>query len=158
MLVWLFREIKQQGGEASMVMGDQRLLRHFVRVVKELDSKSIGLCPRRFKSCRCRHLFTFLFVWRALGFWVWLNHNTVRIPFTCFISILLLFSRLLCFFGGVQYAAAFVLVRSGNVGMGVRIQRRKENGGWKGAAGGGGEEKEENRGEGKHPPAKKEKR
>ena len=25
-----------------------------VRVVKETDLKSVGLCPRRFKSCRCR--------------------------------------------------------------------------------------------------------
>ena len=25
-----------------------------VRVVKETDSKSVGLCPRRFESCRCR--------------------------------------------------------------------------------------------------------
>ena len=28
--------------------------RHVVRAVKELDSKSIGLCPRRFESCTCR--------------------------------------------------------------------------------------------------------
>ena len=28
--------------------------RHVVRAVKEMDSKSIGLCPRRFESCTCR--------------------------------------------------------------------------------------------------------
>ena len=27
---------------------------HLVREVKEADSKSAGLCPRRFESCRCR--------------------------------------------------------------------------------------------------------
>ena len=26
-------------------------------MVKAIDSKSIGLCPRRFESCRCRHTF-----------------------------------------------------------------------------------------------------
>src|SRR5206468_2733318 len=31
--------------------------RQRVRVVKEVDSKSTGLCPREFKSCRCRPLF-----------------------------------------------------------------------------------------------------
>ena len=29
-----------------------------VRVVKEMDLKSIGLCPRRFEPCRCRQLFS----------------------------------------------------------------------------------------------------
>ena len=28
--------------------------RQFVRVVKETDSKSVGLCPRKFESCSCR--------------------------------------------------------------------------------------------------------
>ena len=27
---------------------------HRVRVVKETDSKSVGVSPRRFESCRCR--------------------------------------------------------------------------------------------------------
>ena len=27
-----------------------------VRAVKEMDSKSIGLCPRRFESCTCREI------------------------------------------------------------------------------------------------------
>ena len=30
--------------------------RQFVRVVKEADLKSVGHCPRRFKSCNCRKL------------------------------------------------------------------------------------------------------
>jgi hypothetical protein len=30
-----------------------------VRVVKEVDSKSTGLCPREFKSRRCRMFFAF---------------------------------------------------------------------------------------------------
>ena len=30
--------------------------RQCVRVVKEADLKSVGLCPRRFKSCHCRNL------------------------------------------------------------------------------------------------------
>ena len=32
--------------------------RHRVRVVKEVDSKSTGLCPREFKSRRCRWFFS----------------------------------------------------------------------------------------------------
>ena len=28
-------------------------------MVKEADLKSVGLCPRRFKSCRCRFLKDF---------------------------------------------------------------------------------------------------
>ena len=48
-----------------MVRGSiPRSARHFliffnrqcVRVVKEADLKSVGLCPRRFKSCHCRNL------------------------------------------------------------------------------------------------------
>ena len=35
------------------------LHRQRVRVVKEADLKSVGLCPRRFKSCRCRFLKDF---------------------------------------------------------------------------------------------------
>ena len=31
------------------------------RVVKAFDSKSNGLCPRRFESCRLRNLFFFPF-------------------------------------------------------------------------------------------------
>ena len=31
--------------------------RHCVRAVKEMDSKSIGLCPQGFESPRCRYLF-----------------------------------------------------------------------------------------------------
>ena len=34
----------------------------FVRVVKEFDSKSNGLCPRRFESCRLR-IFLFIFLY-----------------------------------------------------------------------------------------------
>ena len=37
-----------------------RWLRHCVRVVKELVLKANGLCPREFKSRRCRFLFVFL--------------------------------------------------------------------------------------------------
>ena len=33
----------------------------FVRVVKEKDLKSFGLCPRRFESCSCRVCFYFCF-------------------------------------------------------------------------------------------------
>ena len=33
----------------------QNVFRHLVREVKEADSKSAGLCPRRFESCRCRY-------------------------------------------------------------------------------------------------------
>ncbi|KAI9013805.1 hypothetical protein CLU79DRAFT_391922 [Phycomyces nitens] len=36
-------------------------LRQLVRVVKEYDSKSYGLCPRRFKSCSCRSVFAYFF-------------------------------------------------------------------------------------------------
>ena len=32
-------------------------LRHLGREVKAADSKSAGLCPRRFESCRCRVFF-----------------------------------------------------------------------------------------------------
>jgi hypothetical protein len=32
--------------------------RHRVRVVKEVDSKSTGLCPREFESRRCRFFFS----------------------------------------------------------------------------------------------------
>ena len=35
------------------------VVRHRVRVVKEIDLKSIGLCPRRFKPCRCRFILSF---------------------------------------------------------------------------------------------------
>ena len=35
------------------------VFRHLVREVKEADSKSAGLCPRRFESCRCRVLLKF---------------------------------------------------------------------------------------------------
>ena len=41
---------------------------HHGRVVKAMDLKSIGLCPRRFKSCWCRML-----LWRN-----WLAHSTVN--------------------------------------------------------------------------------
>ena len=34
-------------------------VRHYVRVVKEIDSKSIGLCPQGFKSPWCRFSFAF---------------------------------------------------------------------------------------------------
>ena len=37
------------------------IVRQCVRVVKEMDSKSIGLRPRRFESCRCR-TFAYVFV------------------------------------------------------------------------------------------------
>ena len=33
------------------------VVRQRVRVVKEVDSKSTGLCPREFKSRRCRSFF-----------------------------------------------------------------------------------------------------
>ena len=35
------------------------------RVVKAIDSKSIGLCPRRFKSCCCRMVMTYIHAWMA---------------------------------------------------------------------------------------------
>ena len=31
-----------------------KFVRQFVRVVKEVDLKSTGLCPRMFESCSCR--------------------------------------------------------------------------------------------------------
>ena len=39
--------------------------RHYVRVVKEIDSKSIGLCPQGFKSPWCRY-FCVCFLRRGL--------------------------------------------------------------------------------------------
>ena len=36
------------GSNPAVVVGQR------VRVVKETDLKSVGLCPRRFESCRCR--------------------------------------------------------------------------------------------------------
>ena len=41
------------------------ITRHRVRVVKELVLKANGLCPREFKSRRCRH-FCFVFVTKVL--------------------------------------------------------------------------------------------
>ena len=37
------------------------------RVVKATDSKSVGLCPRRFESCRLRDIFRILFYQRSLS-------------------------------------------------------------------------------------------
>jgi hypothetical protein len=54
--------------------------------------------------------------------------------------------QLLCWFVRAMLAWAF------------EYKEEKKTVGGKGRRGGGGEEKEENRGEGKHPPAKKEKR
>ena len=55
--------------------------RHLGRVVKAVDSKSTGLCPRRFESGRCRILLSVLLgeqrrgVWRprAVGLEVWFS-------------------------------------------------------------------------------------
>ena len=44
-------------------------LRQCVRVVKEMDSKSIGLCPQGFESPRCRPLCIAVRV--ALRGWLW---------------------------------------------------------------------------------------
>ncbi|KAK8610250.1 hypothetical protein V6N13_081413 [Hibiscus sabdariffa] len=38
----------------------QKTSRRYVRVVKETDSKSVGLCLRRFESCCRRFFFSFL--------------------------------------------------------------------------------------------------
>ena len=38
------------------------VVRHRVRVVKEIDLKSIGLCPRRFEPCRCRFIYLILII------------------------------------------------------------------------------------------------
>ena len=44
--------------DGSMKTSDTTIVfRHLVREVKEADSKSAGLCPRRFESCRCRSSF-----------------------------------------------------------------------------------------------------
>ena len=51
--------------------------RQFVRVVKEADLKSVGHCPRRFKSCNCRKLSIAQLVerqtvevnWSSVGRW-----------------------------------------------------------------------------------------
>ena len=37
-------------------------IRYRVRVVKEIDLKSIGLCPRRFEPCRCRFIYLILII------------------------------------------------------------------------------------------------
>ena len=44
----------------SNVFGNVRP-RQLVRVVKETDSKSVGLCPRKFESCSCRFFVNSLF-------------------------------------------------------------------------------------------------
>ena len=44
--------VSSTGSYQEMLIWRQR-----VRVVKEVDSKSTGLCPREFKSRRCRSLF-----------------------------------------------------------------------------------------------------
>ena len=44
--------------DGSMKTSDTTIVfRHLVREVKEADSKSAGLRPRRFESCRCRYFF-----------------------------------------------------------------------------------------------------
>ena len=40
----------------------QQDMRHCVRVVKEIDQKSIGFIPRRFESCQCRKYSFYLFI------------------------------------------------------------------------------------------------
>ena len=40
--------------------------RQFVRVVKETDSKSVGLCPRKFESCSCRFFAPLFFSFRFI--------------------------------------------------------------------------------------------
>jgi hypothetical protein len=42
------------GNRADLICFCQARARHCVRVAKEMDSKSIGLCPQGFESPRCR--------------------------------------------------------------------------------------------------------
>ena len=42
--------------------------RHYGRVVKATDLKSVGLCPRWFKSCWCRYFFIFIFFF--IAYWL----------------------------------------------------------------------------------------
>lgn len=44
--------------------------RRIGRVVKAVDSKSTGCCPRRFESCMRRYLFCLLFAWNFVGCFV----------------------------------------------------------------------------------------
>ena len=46
---------------SSSRVTEQNMTRQCVRVVKEVDSKSTGLCPREFKSRRCRFFCLFCF-------------------------------------------------------------------------------------------------
>ena len=46
----------RKGVNTLIVKSLKILKRHRVRVVKETDLKSVGLCPRRFNSCRCRKI------------------------------------------------------------------------------------------------------
>ena len=50
-------------GRALRLTFPETCHRHCVRAVKEMDSKSIGLCPQGFESPRCRfHNFAIVFV------------------------------------------------------------------------------------------------
>ena len=48
---WVF-----QNSKPMLLWHVSKMCWHLVREVKEADSKSAGLCPRRFESCRCRVL------------------------------------------------------------------------------------------------------
>ena len=46
--------LKEKVARKDADMLGQLHIRHCVRVVKEMDSKSVGLCPQGFESPRCR--------------------------------------------------------------------------------------------------------
>ena len=54
------------------------------RVVKAFDSKSNGLCPRRFESCRLRNLFFFLFFISVLILFFKMNYWEIKQTFWFF--------------------------------------------------------------------------
>ena len=57
-LGWAWRPVCALGPRSAICMTLASLCpwaaRHFVRAAKEMDSKSIGLCPQGFESPRCR--------------------------------------------------------------------------------------------------------
>lgn len=58
--------------------------RQFVRVVKETDSKSVGLCPRKFESCSCRFFaplffsFRFILLYRVSFHFILIDRITIH--------------------------------------------------------------------------------
>ena len=57
-LGWAWRPVRARAPRSTVCMTLAspclRAARHFVRAAKEMDSKSIGLCPQGFESPRCR--------------------------------------------------------------------------------------------------------